>query len=275
MRPLPIETLDDPRVAAYRNVRDADLRSARSFLAEGRLNVRRLLTASRYRTRSVFVTPAGLVGIREALEARGGDTPVYLASQRLMNEVVGYDMHRGCLAEGLRGAEPGLSSLLCAEGRPPRLLLALEDVTDPENVGAIFRNALAFGAGGVLLSPRCVDPLYRRVIRVSMGASLRVPFARAARWPAELRRLREEGFSVVALETRGAPPPSALRRPRAARGVALVVGSEGRGLSAAARAEADARVSIPMHAGIDSLNAATATGIALFAVAELLRAGDA
>ena len=275
MRPQPIETLDDPRVAAYRNVRDADLRGGRSFLAEGRLNVRRLLTASRFRARSVFVTPAGFAGIRETLEERGGDTPVYLASQRLMNEVVGYAMHRGCLAEGLRGEENGFASLLDAAGCPPRLLVPLEDVTNPENVGAIFRNALAFGAGAVLLTPRCVDPLYRRAIRVSMGASLRVPFARAASWPAELRRLREAGLCVLALEARGALPLSNLRLPAGARGAALVVGSEASGLSAAARAECDARVSIPMQAGIDSLNAATATGIALFALAELSRAGEA
>ena len=275
MRPVRIEAWDDPRVAAYRNVRDADLRAGQSFLAEGRLNVRRLLTAPRFRTRSVFVTPAGLAGIRETLEETGRDTPVYLASQQLMNEVAGYAMHRGCLAEGLRGADAGFASLLDREGRPPRLLLALEDVTNPENVGAIFRNALAFGAGGALLTPRCVDPLYRRSIRVSMGASLRVPFARAASWPSELRRLREAGLCVVALETRGALPLAALRLPAGARGAALVVGSEASGLSAAACAEADACVSIPMQAGIDSLNAATATGIALFALADLLRLGSA
>jgi tRNA G18 (ribose-2'-O)-methylase SpoU len=273
MQAVRIESLDDPRLAAYRNVRDADLRSGASFVAEGRLNVRRLLAASRFRTRSVFVTEAGLAGIRETLERSGAGTPVYLASQQLMNGVVGYAMHRGCLAEGVRGPEPGFDALLDA-GRPPRLCIALEDVTNAENVGAIFRNALAFGAGGVLLTPRCVDPLYRRSIRVSMGASLRVPFARARAWPSELRRLRAGGLFVVALATRGALPLSALRLPASARGAALVVGNEGEGLSEAARAEADACVSIPMAAGIDSLNAGTATGIALHALAGALR-GDA
>jgi tRNA G18 (ribose-2'-O)-methylase SpoU len=275
MQPVRVESLEDPRLSAYRNVRDADLRGGASFLAEGRLNVRRLLTASRFRTRSVFVTEAGLAGIRDTLERSGAGTPVYLASQQLMNRVVGYAMHRGCLAEGERGPEPGFEALQGAAGYPPRLCVALEDVTNAENVGAIFRNALAFGAGGVLLSPRCVDPLYRRSIRVSMGATLRVPFARAQAWPSELSRLRAAGLFVVALATRGAPPLSALRLPPPARGAALVVGSEGEGLSEAARAEADACVSIPMSAGIDSLNAATATGIALHALAERLRAGDA
>lgn len=275
MREVRIESLDDPRVAAYRNLRDADLRGAQSFLAEGRLNVRRLLTASRFRTRSVFVTPAGLAGIRDALERSRPDAPVYLASQRVMNDVVGYAMHRGCLAEGLRGAEPGFESLLDEAGAPPRLWVALEDLANAENVGGIFRNALAFGARGVLLTPRSVDPLYRKAIRVSMGAALRVPFARAAEWPAELRRLRAAGVFVVALETSGELPLSALRLPASARGAALVVGCEGSGLSAAARAEACAHVAIPMAEGIDSLNAATATGIALHHLAELLRRGDA
>ncbi|HEX5066240.1 MAG TPA: RNA methyltransferase [Myxococcota bacterium] len=274
MQPVRVESLDDPRLAAYRNVRDADLRGGESFVAEGRLNVRRLLSASRFRTRSVFVTEAGFAGIRDALERSAAGTRVYLASQQLMNGVVGYSMHRGCLAEGVRGSEPGFEALLEA-GRPPRLCVALEDVTNAENVGAIFRNALAFGAGAVLLTPRCVDPLYRRSIRVSMGASLRVPFARAREWPSELARLRAGGLFVVALATRGAQPLSALRLPPAARGAALVVGNEGEGLSEAALAHADVCVSIPMAAGIDSLNAGTATGIALHALAEALRDDDA
>ena len=267
-----IETLDDPRVVPYRDVRDADLRRGRSFLAEGRLNVRRLLTVSRFRARSVFVTPVGLDAIRDALLRGGADTEVYVANQQILSGVVGYAMHRGCLAEGLRGPEPDFDALCDEAGHPPRLCVALEDLANPENVGAIFRNVLAFGAGGVLLTPRCVDPLYRRSIRVSMGASLRVPFARAGEWPAELRRLREAGVFAVALSTRAALPLGALRLPPDARGAVLVVGNEGSGLSAAARAECDACVAIPMAPGIDSLNAATATGIALHALAAPLGA---
>jgi tRNA G18 (ribose-2'-O)-methylase SpoU len=267
--PQPIESLDDPRVAAYRNARDADLRGGALFLAEGRLNVKRLL-ASRFRPRSVFVTRAGLDGIRDALERAPAELPIYLASQQLMNGVVGYAMHRGCLAAGERGPEPGLASLFDAAGRPPRLCVVLEDLCNPENVGGIFRNALAFGADAVLLTPRGVDPLYRKSIRVSMGASLRVPFARAERWPEALRRLREAGVWCVGLDAaRDALPLAALRVPASATGVALVVGGEGGGLSASARAELDARVTIPMAPGIDSLNAATATGIALHHLAGL------
>lgn len=265
-----IETLDDPRIAAYRAARDADLRGGSTFLAEGRHNVRRLLTVSRFRTRSVFVTPAGLAGIRDALERAPQPAPVYLASQQLMNEVVGYDMHRGCLAEGERGPETGFEALIQA-GRPPRLCVVLEDLTNPENVGGVFRNALAFGTDAVLLTARSVDPLYRKSIRVSMGAALRVPFARASRWPEELGRLREAGVQVVALEARrDAQPLSALELPDDTRGVALLIGCEGSGLSAAARAQASACVTIPMAPGIDSLNTATATGIALHHLASRL-----
>jgi len=273
-----IETLDDPRIAGYRAVRDADLRGGHTFLAEGRHNVRRLLTVSRFRTRSVFVTPAGLEGIRDALLRAPRPAPVYLASQRLMNDVVGYDMHRGCLAEGERGPEAELESLWDMSGQPPRLCVVLEDVTNPENVGGVFRNALAFGAGAVLLTPRSVDPLYRRSIRVSMGAALRVPFARAARWPEELPRLRAAGVAVVALEARrgGALPLAELELPAGTRGVALLVGCEGSGLSQAARQQASICVTIPMAPGIDSLNTATATGIALHHLAGLVgRAGSA
>jgi tRNA G18 (ribose-2'-O)-methylase SpoU len=274
VQPTRVESLDDPRLRAYRNVRDADLRAGASFLAEGRLNVRRLLLASRFRARSVLVTPAGLAGIRDALERSGAGIPVYLADPPLLDQVVGYAMHRGCLAEGERSDEPGFEAL-CAAGAPPRLSVVLEDVTNPDNVGAIFRNALAFGAGGVLLTPRCVDPLYRKSIRVSMGASLKLPFARATAWPAELARLREAGVYVVALETRGGRPLPELALPASARGAALLVGSEGDGLSQAARAQASVCVSIPMAAGIDSLNAATATGIALHQLSLLLARGDA
>ncbi|MGH7337276.1 MAG: TrmH family RNA methyltransferase, partial [Myxococcota bacterium] len=173
-----IGSLDDPRVADYRNVRDADLRVRDGlFMAEGRLNVKRLITVSPYHTRSVFVTDAGLAGIRPALERLGAQTPIYVAPPPLLCAVVGYPMHRGCLAAGERGPEPDLSAFLSSlvAGDRPRTLLVLEDVANSENVGAIFRNALALSADAVLLTRRCVDPLYRRSIRVSMGAALRVP----------------------------------------------------------------------------------------------------
>jgi len=150
------------------------------------------------------------------------------------------------------------------------LAVALEEVSNADNVGGVFRNALAFGAGALLLSPGCCDPLYRKAIRTSMAATLRVPFARVERWPGGLEAVRAAGFALVALT------PAADARDigaftadpgRPAR-IALVVGTEGAGLSAAAEAMADARVRIPMAPGVDSLNLATATGIALYRIGE-------
>jgi tRNA G18 (ribose-2'-O)-methylase SpoU len=271
MRIVEIARVDDPRVADYRNVRDADLRAKGGvFVAEGRLNVKRLLRGSPHRTRSVFVTRAGLAGVRDALEGVG-DVPVFLAGRDVLYQVVGYAMHRGCLAAGERSPGIGLEAALACAQAGPRLWVVLEDVTNPDNVGGVFRNALAFGVERLLLSPRCVDPLYRKSIRVSMGAALRLPFERAALWPAELSRLREAGFAVLALDAaRDARDIASVEIPVRARGVALLIGNEGEGLSEAALAQADARVTIPMARGIDSLNAATASGIALHRIASAL-----
>jgi tRNA G18 (ribose-2'-O)-methylase SpoU len=262
-----IETLDDPRVAAYRNVRDADLRARDGlFLTEGRLNVKRQLMGSRFRTRSVFGTEPGLRAIQPALERLGADTPVYVAAKPLLSAVVGYAMHRGCLAVGERGREPELApflaELVARDSERPVTLLVLEDVSNPENVGAIFRNGLALGADAVVLTRRCVDPLYRRVIRVSMGAALRMPFARALDARNALESLSSAGFTSVALTTRaGAAPLS--RSGTAPRRLALWLGCEGSGLSDPALGAIERRVAIPMAPGADSLNVATACAIAL------------
>jgi tRNA G18 (ribose-2'-O)-methylase SpoU len=261
MRAHAIESLDDPRVAAYRNVREAHLRLRDGlFLAEGRLNVKRLIMGSPYRTQSVLVSETGLRAIRPALERLAPDTPVYVAERGLLAAVVGYAMHRGCLAVGERGAEPELAPFLA--GHPLRTLLVLEDVSNPENVGALFRNALALGADAVVLTRRCVDPLYRRSIRVSMGASLRLGYARAEDGPTALSALSEAGFTSVALTTgRDATPLASVRE--APQRLALWLGSEGSGLSEEVLAQIERRVSIPMAPGADSLNVATASGIAL------------
>jgi tRNA G18 (ribose-2'-O)-methylase SpoU len=261
MRAEAIESLDDPRVAAYRNVRDADLRARDGlFLTEGRLNVKRLITGSRFRTRSVFVTETALRAIQPALERLDAGTPVYVGTQALVADVVGYAMHRGCLAVGERGAEPELGAFLASV--QPRMLVVLEDVSNPENVGAVFRNALALGADAVVLTRRCVDPLYRRTIRVSMGASLRLGYARAADGAAALAALRAAGFTNVALTTaRDATPLDGERE--APERLALWLGSEGDGLSPDVLAGVERRIAIPMAPGADSLNVATACAIAL------------
>jgi len=250
MRPEPIDDAADPRIADYRDVTGGARRDG-LFVAESRRIVRRLLGATRFRPRSVFTTEAALADLADLLGER---VPVYVAPERIIRAVVGYPFHRGCLALG-EPATPVREEHLLAGRR----LLVLERIGNPDNVGGVFRNAMAFGVDGVLLSPGCGDPLYRRAIRVSTGGTLEVPFAALADWPEGLARLRAAGFTVVALTPDGRLDLAAVD---VRGGVALLVGAEGEGISAAARAAADLTVAIPM-AGGHSLNVATATGIAL------------
>lgn len=270
VQPIAVEGLDDPRVAAYRDVRDADLRAAQGlFLVEGRLNVKRLIEGATYRAQSVLVSPTALEALRPSLARLPAEVPVFVAAAPLLERIAGYPMHRGCLAVGVRRPTPELAALLARPARVPSLWLGLEEIANAENMGGLFRNALAFGADGVALSPGCVDPLYRRPVRVSMGASLRLPFARAASTEDLFARLAEAGLWRIALHTdRDATPLSCLRLPPGVRGAALMVGAEGAGLSGAALASADAVVTIPMAAGVDSLNAASAAAVALHHLAQ-------
>lgn len=289
--PLPLPTLieitsaDDPRIADYRAVREAELREHRSdapgglFVAEGELVVRRLI-ASPFITRSVLVTPTRLGTIRDALDRLPHETPVYIADQPTMNSIIGFNIHRGILAIGLRGHPPPLESLLL----PHRTLVVLEDLTNHDNIGGIFRNTAALAGTGaraaILLSPRCADPLYRKSIRVSVGQALSVPFATLENWPGDLATLRGAGYFVLALT----PSPRArdisevqqeLReRPRP---IALLLGAEGPGLTGAALDLAEAHVRIPMpgrdlcsgagadapESAVDSLNVSVAAAVAL------------
>jgi tRNA G18 (ribose-2'-O)-methylase SpoU len=263
-----IDDASDPRLADYQNLRDPLLRLQRGiFMAESREVVRRLLSCHRFRTRSILVTPAALEGLRDLLETVDTNIRILLVEHDLVRRIVGFNFHRGCVAVGERGAEPSPSTLIEPPGR--RLLLVLEDVTNPDNVGAVFRNATAFGADGVLLSPGCADPLYRKSIRVSIGSSLCLPFARLTGWPEDLRALRESGHAIIALTPRaGAIDITSFgtTRPVPER-LALLIGAEGRGLSAAALDAADYEVRIAMMPGADSLNVATACGIALHRLA--------
>jgi len=261
-----VEDPADPRVADYRDARDGQLRHrAGLFLSEGRLVVRRLLEASRFRVRSLLLTPRALDDLRDLLA--GDDAPpTYLASAETIRAVVGFKFHRGCLAAAVRGAPLDPEALIDPPGA--RTLLALEELADPDNVGAVFRNAAAFGATGVLLSPGCADPLYRKAIRVAMGATLSLPFARTD-WRDGLDRLRAAGYTLLALTPdRDAEDISSIvAGGLSSRRLALLVGSEGDGLGAGTRHAADRRVRIPMAAGADSLNVATACGIALHRLA--------
>jgi len=245
---------------------DPDLRRLRErsggtaggfFIAEGALVIRQLL-ASPYRPRALLLTPRRLDDL--AGDLAGTSAPVYVGSPAVVNAISGFHLHRGALASADRMALAPVQDVVAGAD----LVVAAESVNDHENLGALFRNAAAFGAAAVLLDPTSADPLYRRSVRVSMGHVLRVPFTRAAPWPAALDRLRDEGFEVLAL-TPSADADDIASVSRQAR-QALLVGAEGTGLSAAALAASDRRVRIPMAPGVDSLNVATAAAVALHAL---------
>lgn len=271
MRLEPIEQLDDPRISIYRNIKDSALRDARGlFAVESRLCVSRLVLASRFPVCSVLVTETALAALSGALSQLGEDTPVYVASSGLLEKLVGYDLHRGCIALARRGSERSLDEIL---GLRPRLLVGLEQVANPENVGNVFRNAIAFGADAVLLSRDCADPLYRKAVRVSMGGTLLTPFAYLERWPEAIERLRAARFATVALTTQARAIDLAALEVEsvASQRIALVLGAESEGLDEATLAAVDWKVRIPMASGVDSLNVATAAGIALHHCFRLLR----
>jgi tRNA G18 (ribose-2'-O)-methylase SpoU len=262
---------DDERLAAFRAISDPDLAVAGGlFIAEGRLVVRRLLSESPLATRSVLVNDSAMKAIEDVLLSRP-DVPVYVAPQAVMNDVAGFNIHRGCLAVGERPAPAAWQNVITHAHR----IVILEHVGDADNVGAIFRSAAAFNADAVLIGPACADPWYRKAIRTSMGAALVLPFARLEPWPTSLTALVNNGWAVAALTP--ASDAMALRDFAAAsrtRRVALVVGHEGAGLSAEAIETCSYRVRIPIRAAVDSLNVAAAAAIALYEVNQAHEGGD-
>ena len=256
-----VDTADDPRLAPYLalRVRDAGRRDG-LFVAETREVVRQLLAGRRFAVHSVLLADAAREALADTLERRP-EVPVYLAPTPVLQAVVGFAFHRGCLALGVRGHGLPVDDVLAGSSR--RLVL-LEDVSNPDNVGGVLRVARALGADGALLSPSCCDPLYRKAIRVSMGAALTLPWVRVTDWAAALARVRAAGFTLVALSPREGTDVGALGSgvPLPDR-TALLLGAEGSGLRAATRAGADLALRIPMVSGVDSLNVTTACAIAL------------
>lgn len=259
-----IESFDDPRVAAYRDVKDRALRLDReSFLVEGAGPLRTLLRGARFVPESLLLSPRALRSLGPELAKLPEHVPVYVAERADYHAIVGFDMHRGCLALVRRTPDDDVAGLVLharAAGGAP--LLVVEGITNHDNAGGLFRNARAFGACGLLLCPRSCDPFYRKAIRTSVGASLELPFARARRWPEDLGLLDDAGIPVVALHPNGADVELSEWNPPAGP-FALMVGSEGPGLSEAALARAGTRLRIAMEPGIDSINVALAAGIAL------------
>ncbi|MHA7653359.1 TrmH family RNA methyltransferase [Mycobacterium sp. ML4] len=254
---------DDPRLDDFRDLnsvdRRPDLPSGKGLvIAEGVLVVQRML-ASRFTPRALLGTDRRLAELADDLA--GIPAPYYRASAEVMACVVGFHLNRGVLASASRVAEPDVGQVV--DGA--RTVAVLEGVNDHENLGSIFRSSAGLGVDAVIFGSGCADPLYRRAVRVSMGHALLVPYARATDWPAELVRLRERGFRLLAMT-----PQSDARNLREAMAgvhddrVALLVGAEGPGLTPAALRLSDIRVRIPMSRGTDSLNVATAAAVAFY-----------
>ncbi|MFI7635592.1 TrmH family RNA methyltransferase [Nonomuraea sp. NPDC049400] len=253
---------DDPRLSDYTRLRDVELRKSLEasrglFLAEGEKVIRRAIGAG-YPIRSVLTTRRWLTPLEDVL----GDALVYVVSDEIMSRIAGFQVHRGALASMERIPLPSVETLLKGNARR---LLVLEDLVDHSNVGAIFRSAAALGVDGILLSPRCADPLYRRAVKVSMGAVFSIPYARMDNWFDGLSQLREAGFQTLALTPDQTATP--MDTVKMADRVALLLGSEGDGLSSHWLHEADQAVCIPMSAaamaaGVDSLNVVAAAAIA-------------
>jgi tRNA G18 (ribose-2'-O)-methylase SpoU len=257
-----IERDDDPRLEPYRHVGDPRWLEVRGlFVAEGRLVLQRLIEANRYAIDSILVTPAALRAIEPFV------TPahtVHVAAQSIVNGVTGFNFHRGCLALARRPAPVRLDAWLERDG----ILLALEGVGNPDNVGGLFRTARALGSTGILIDPTTADPLYRKSIRTSMAATLQLPWAVATPWPDALACFKQSGYRIVALTPSADALPLATVTARKHRRVILLVGAEGPGLRPETLTLADDLVRIPMVAGADSLNVTVATGIALNAFGE-------
>ncbi|HXG54605.1 MAG TPA: RNA methyltransferase [Vicinamibacterales bacterium] len=254
-----IDRPDDPRIAGYARVGDHGwLRDRGLFVAEGRLVVSRLLEAWPSAIESILVTTTAHAAL-PAVSATA--TPVYVAEASVLQSLTGIDFHRGCLALARRPQEIDPGSLLASER-----LIALEGIANPDNLGGIFRVAAAFGVRAVLLDPSTADPLYRKAIRTSMGSVFTVPFARLHDWPSGLQRLQATGLDVAALTPSVTAVPLADFGSRPTGRLILMLGSEGKGLGAAALAACDHQVRIPICDDVDSLNVVVAAGIALHAL---------
>jgi tRNA G18 (ribose-2'-O)-methylase SpoU len=256
---VPIDDPGDPRVAPYVRIRERDLVGRRGeFIAEGEVVVRVLLGGgARCKASSLLLARNRLERLAPLVEPLDAAIPVYVASQAVMDAVVGFHIHRGVLAHGQRPADPGPEALLAALP-DAALALCLFGIANHDNIGGIFRNAAAFGVDAVLIDDACCDPLYRKAIRVSVGATLKVAFSRAVAGEV-LGVLARAGFETLALTPAGAEPLASVDRPRRA---AVLLGAEGHGLAPELLAGART-LAIRMAPGWDSLNVASASAVVL------------
>lgn len=259
-----IDDLTDARLGDFANLTDVALRRRTEpagglYIAESPKVISRALAAG-HRPRAVLVLQQWLDGLRPLLD--GIDVPVFVGEPELLEHLTGFNLHRGALASMHRPTLAPVPELL----RDARRVVVLEDIVDHTNVGAIFRSVAALGADAVLVTPRCADPLYRRSVRVSMGTVLQVPWTRIADWPQGADDLRAAGFHIAAFALADGASSLDDFAASAPERVALVLGTEGDGLSRAALGAADTIVTIPMMHGVDSLNVASASAVALYAL---------
>jgi tRNA G18 (ribose-2'-O)-methylase SpoU len=261
MTVVEITSLDDPRLADYSHLTDVALKKSAGglYIAESLLVLQRAIAAGHV-PRSVLALGGSVDDAVAATE--GFDVPIFSGPSELLEQLTGYLLHRGLIAAMHRPELPTVETLL----KDARRVVILENVVDPTNVGAIFRSVAAIGADAVLVTPRCSDPLYRRAIRVSMGTVLQVPWTRVGDWPSTRQLLTASGFHIAALALAdGAIDLKTFAATAPAR-VALVLGTEGDGLTDDALAAADTIVTIPMAHGIDSLNVAASAAVAIYAL---------
>lgn len=259
MGPIQIDDARDPRVAAYFDIRERDLTGRHGrFVAEGKVVLDVLLSAGRFAAESVLVLENRLAGLDDILRKAPADLPVYVAKSDVMDRIAGFHMHRGILAIGSKGAPQPAEALL--DTLPAdALIVVLIGIANHDNMGSIFRNAAAFGADAVFIDATCCDPLYRKAIRVSVGAALKVPFASFSHTEAFIAKLDELGFGQIALSPRGEADIRNAARPKR---LALYLGTEGEGLPERLL-DRLRTVRIAMFEGFDSLNVAAASAIAL------------
>lgn len=256
---ITVDDPQDPRLAPYRDIREKDLVGRdRQFIAEGKVVLNVLLSSSEFSPLSLLVLDKRLPGLMPFLESAAPTCPIFYGSQAVLDAVAGFHLHRGILAVGERINAPNLEDFLKALPQEA-MLTVLSGISNHDNMGAIFRNAAAFAANGIILDKTCCDPLYRKAIRVSVGAALKVPYCRGDEIENILGALDTAGFTIFAMS------PSAQQSlydcPRPAR-TALLFGTEGEGLPATLLQKFTG-VRIPIARDFDSLNVATSSGIAL------------
>ncbi|WDF34771.1 RNA methyltransferase [Arthrobacter agilis] len=258
-----LDSVDDPRLSDYRNLTDVQLRLVREpaeglYIAESSKVLRRAIDAGHV-PRSFLLAPRWVPDLADVIR-RFPDAPAFVAPEDTLEALTGFHLHRGALAAMNRPPARSLAGVLAGARR----IAIIEDMVDHTNLGAVFRSAAALGVDAVLVSPRSADPLYRRAVRVSMGSVLQVPWVRLTSWPDDLAAIRGAGFTVAALAlvpgavAMGDFPGHDHER------LALLLGTEGDGLSPGALDAADVALTIPMHGGVDSLNVAAAAAVAFW-----------